>query len=907
MSTGLGILTTHADLTVETWNDWLASVSGLSQSDVHGRPLIDLVVPHSRDALIELFNEVMACGAARVLASAFHQCLIPCPPTEPSPYFEHMQQSVTIAPVIRDGRVGGLIVTVEDVTRARDQTRAIAARIAAGEGMPTTDVLIAAAVSTDWRVRGQAIHGLSQSASDDAVKEVLQILERQHLDLNVLSSALQVLVAAKRNVTDPLRRLLKGTDSNLRMHAAQAFGLLRDRAAVPDLVDALDDDDPNVRFHATEALGSLKATEAIDALVRIAHSRDFFLAFPAIEALARIGDPLAVPGLVVLLDDELLRPAVVDALGGLGDEECVAPLVQRMNSGMLEPAAVASAISRIEARYEEGYVAGLQIRDLSRASASPEGIARLSLALDNRQPPLKPLVRVLGWMGQDAIPSLVRAFDEPSIQAEVSDALESLGTAGVLPIVEQLESGNRSTRLAAAALLGRLGDRRATHALIDVLGQGDADLSSVAATSLATLGDAQALPALLPLFSEPHAALRQAAIGAVNSIGADSTQQHIVARFMDPSAHVRECAIRVAGYFGYERAAQPLLDALNDPDETVRRAAIEQLPLRSDGRAPQFLAGALQNETPRNRAAAAHAMRAVGHADVEESLLAAMRDSDPWVRYFAADSLGVHGGERATAILSDAAENDDAPQVRIAALRSLPGLDPAGLSSLVQRILPQADDDVACAALAVLGSTNNPLDDELLQRALQDSRAMRRLVAVEVLATRGTSEAVRSLADAARLPVEPSLSPAVIGALGRVAASSNEVSGRAAIASLLELGAEPDWRSLVIATLARLPHNIEWVRHGLSSARPATRRLVVDGLGRMRHSMASAALLEALGDDDPGVRMAAVDAIGRLGSLVAATAVAELRTSDPDTGVRKRAAAICERYGWLGADGRVSA
>ena len=192
------------------------------------------------------------------------------------------------------------------------------------------------------------------------------------------------------------------------------------------------------------------------------------------------------------------------------------------------------------------------------------------------------------------------------------------------------------------------------------------------------------------------------------------------------------------------------------------------------------------------------------------------------------------------------------------------------------------------------------VDDELLRGALQDCEAgsaARRRGRARRLA--GPVRRCGCLADAARLPVEPSLGPAVIAALGRVAASSNEVSARAAIATLLELGTEPDWRSHVIEILARLPHNIEWVRHGLSSDRPATRRLVVDGLGRMRHSMASGALLEALGDDDSAVRVAAVDAIGRLGSLAAASAVAVLRTADPDIGVRQRAATICDRYGWL--------
>ncbi len=67
----------------------------------------------------------------------------------------------------------------------------------------------------------------------------------------------------------------------------------------------------------------------------------------------------------------------------------------------------------------------------------------------------------------------------------------------------------------------------------------------------------------------------------------------------------------------------------------------------------------------------------------------------------------------------------------------------------------------------------------------------------------------------------------------------------------------------------------------------------------MRHSLASSVLLEALSDDNPTVRVAAVDAIGRLGSLSAASAVAALRGSDPDVGVRQRAEAICDRYGWL--------
>jgi hypothetical protein len=40
--------------------------------------------------------------------------------------------------------------------------------------------------------------------------------------------------------------------------------------------------------------------------------------------------------------------------------------------------------------------------------------------------------------------------------------------------------------------------------------------------------------------------------------------------------------------------------------------------------------------------------------------------------------------------------------------------------------------------------------------------------------------------------------------------------------------------------------------------------------------------------------------------LAAATAIAEIRDADPDMSIRKHAAAICDRFGWLDEQGRIS-
>ncbi len=63
--------------------------------------------------LLPRFERVLKDGVVEVLATAFHHYLIPCPPLTPSKRFDKMQQLVTIAPLREDGRIRGLIVTVE--------------------------------------------------------------------------------------------------------------------------------------------------------------------------------------------------------------------------------------------------------------------------------------------------------------------------------------------------------------------------------------------------------------------------------------------------------------------------------------------------------------------------------------------------------------------------------------------------------------------------------------------------------------------------------------------------------------------------------------------------------------------------------------------------------------------------
>jgi HEAT repeat protein len=901
VSPGIGVLTIDTGLRIRSWNDWLSSATGLSEPAVLDRSVLDFVPRERAEATAELLREVMEKGSSRVLAPAFHRYLISCAPRVPSRHFEHMQQRVTIAALTDGQRVVGAMVTLEDVTERLEQERELAARIQAQDTPPT--LIIAAAGADDWQLRGAAIRTLRQSATTAEVGHLLESLQRDHQNLNVLASALQVLIAASGEVLPALIDLLAHDHANLRMHAALALGELRDPAAVPGLIRALDDADTNVRFHAIEALGRLGAPQAVAPLARIAQSGDFFLSFPAVDALSRTDDATVVPALLTLLGQPLLRRAVIDALGALGDEGCVAPLARLLDEGGENVGAVAAALERIHARYETESGAGAHIVDLARQAITPEGAAHLAAAVTARAEPLRPLVVVLGWIGARGLEALLSVLGEAAIQASLAEAIAHIGPAAATqPLLARLGAEDRAVRQAAASLLGRLGDRRAVPALTLELSGADADFITTVASALAMLGDARALDALLPLFAHPHAAVRQATIAAVNSIGAEETHARIRARLSDPNPRVRECAVRVAGYFGYQDCTAGIFKALRDEADDVRRAAIEQLPVIEDPLAQDLLLEALRTETPRNRGAAAHAMRTAGGPAFEQALLGALADADPWVRYFAAGSLGEHRQASAAtaAALGRTALTDRAPHVRIAAVRALGRVDADAAADVASRLVEDGDDDVASVAVEALGAGRDPGLDDVLEEAVRSPRTPIRVGAAQALGVRGTARAVHILAWSARVLEPRSLAHVAVHSLAQIAASPTAAGRADAVTALIDLGVDGTRRAEVLDAFATLPAEAAAdVGEVLSSSpRPDARRVAVDVLARMRHLRASESLLAALEDEDPQVRLAAVDAFGRLGTMAAASRIDQMRRSDPDPAVQRRAEAVCARYGW---------
>jgi HEAT repeat protein len=406
-----------------------------------------------------------------VLAPALHHYLIPCPPPAGIPGVAHMEQHVTLGPLRADGRIVGVVVTVEDVTARVARDRELAARLQESprEASPSTagpsrqiDALTRLMAQDDWRLRRATVSTLAEHG-DAIVESLVRTLRSQHHDLAVLSSALDLLAISDIDVVGPLVTCLDASDSNLRIQSALILGERRDPRAIQPLIARLSDPDVNVQFHAIEALGRLGATQACDQLVQIAEGGDFFLAFPALQALRSVGNPSVAPRLVPLLADELLRAPVIDVLGEHGDEDVAGPLLGLLNASDAPADVIADALAGLYERYEHGYGAGEHIAGIVRRGITARGTQRILDAVQRVDGDRLPsLAKVLSWLGGEPVQrALTRLLGHEAVRAQIVEALVRHG-AGVVALTHRTAASGRPGDAAGGRCRART-DRRSSR------------------------------------------------------------------------------------------------------------------------------------------------------------------------------------------------------------------------------------------------------------------------------------------------------------------------------------------------------------------------------------------------------------------------------------------------------------
>jgi hypothetical protein len=106
---------------------------------------------------------------------------------------------------------------------------------------------------------------------------------------------------------DSLARGLKTGDRDGKIETIWSFREMRDKRAVPYLIEVLKDEDKYVRRDAAIVLGQIGDKSATMPLVDLTYDKEWEVRNAAVEALAHIGDARATDRLIQLLDSNLVR------------------------------------------------------------------------------------------------------------------------------------------------------------------------------------------------------------------------------------------------------------------------------------------------------------------------------------------------------------------------------------------------------------------------------------------------------------------------------------------------------------------------------------------------------------------------------------------------------------------------
>ena len=356
------------------------------------------------------------------------------------------------------------------------------------------------------------------------------------LGLLVLRDAAEQPDDARRAV----ERALRDGDVTARLQGLDLLQAHPTPGSLGAVVALLDDEIGEVRARALRALAAMADARASLAVTRRLADSDRGVRIEAATTLGALGDRRVVPALLRQLDERSADPRtwVVDALGRLGDGTALPALAQ-----------------------------------LAARSPRDELARHATLAL--------------GALGTPAaVEALLVLAREPPGPDDVRLALERAGASAVPRLGREVSAGSPTSARLAATALGRLGDRRATAALVAAVERGGgARLASLEA--LARLGDPAAVPALVHVaIAAEVPELRVLALDALEATGDAGALVALPHSLEDADPGVRARAARLTGALGGSAQAAGLVARLVDGDALVRSEAaraLAHLPSLPDG------------------------------------------------------------------------------------------------------------------------------------------------------------------------------------------------------------------------------------------------------------------------------------------------------------------------------------
>jgi HEAT repeat protein len=302
----------------------------------------------------------------------------------------------------------------------------------------------------------------------------------------------------------------------------QLLGITQSEKAIPELVQALEDEDSFVRWNAAEALGHIGSETVVPQLIQLLEDEDSFVRMRATDILGHIGSEVITPQIVKLRKDKnnFVRNSAADALKRLDQKAVNSQLIQlQEDQNSSSPKNWTEALGQI--------YADLTISQLIELLEDKNSFVQIRAA------------EALGEIGAEvAVPHLIKLLKTSpmgSVPWFVAKALGKINSASIIPqLMPLLEHGiivdyenmdvyckNITVYINAAEALGELTSEAAIPQLIQLLENKLYMVRKFSAMALGKIGAEAAISQLIRLLEDENCEVRESAIKALGKIGAE--------------------------------------------------------------------------------------------------------------------------------------------------------------------------------------------------------------------------------------------------------------------------------------------------------------------------------------------------------------------------------------------------
>jgi HEAT repeat protein len=394
------------------------------------------------------------------------------------------------AKMVRDyARTGGEIAPIAPYVHDPDlnvQRTAVEGIVRLG-GPESLTPLVEATRIVDEEIQARAVDGLVnfyvpgylQTGISASIRRIGAGLKARFTDDN--TTVVDPYVSVRPDVVEAIGRLASGGISlPVRASAARAVGILRGRAALPNLYEAL-------------------------------RTKDSLVLYEALVAIRKIGDPAAGPEITFLVRDldERVQIAAIEASGQLNNRGALPRLAElvRGDRGIKARRAALIAMAKMpDETYRPLHEMYLTDRDEGLRAGAAEGFARLGRAEDRaameryfekegKMEPRLSFALAAVMLGNHAISEfsplqyLINTLNSASYRDVAAPFLEELcRDAGVrAAVMSAAPRMNREEKIQIAGILARTGGVEAEPILVAISQDSDATVARAGAMALRTL------------------------------------------------------------------------------------------------------------------------------------------------------------------------------------------------------------------------------------------------------------------------------------------------------------------------------------------------------------------------------------------------------------------------------------